>query len=56
MKKLIGYIVGFCLLAILVNYAVRLLTDIWLELVVGSIMALGFYIAIIFIKRHQDWR
>lgn len=56
MKKLTGYIVGFCLLAILVNYAVRLLANIWLELVVGSIVALGIYIVIIFIKHYQDWR
>ncbi|HHW4949034.1 TPA: hypothetical protein ACU0L0_000590 [Streptococcus suis] len=56
MKKLIGYIVGFCLLAILVSYSVQLLVDIWLELVIGSILALGFYIAIIFIKHRQDWR
>ena len=56
MKKLIGYIVGFYLLAILVNYAVRLLTDIWLELVIILLVALGVYIAIIVIKHHQDWR
>ena len=56
MKKLISYIVGFCLLAILVNYSVRLLVDIWLELVVGSIMSLGFYVAIKLIKHRQDWR
>lgn len=56
MKKLISYIVSFCLLAILVNYSVRLLVDIWLELVVGSIMSLGFYVAIKLIKHHQDWR
>lgn len=56
MKKLIGYIVGFCLLAILVNYAVRLLANIWLELVIVMLVAWGFYIAIIVIKHHQDWR
>ncbi|HEL1811228.1 TPA: hypothetical protein TXY98_000944 [Streptococcus suis] len=56
MKKLMSYVVGFCLLAILVNYSVRLLVDIWLELVVGSIMFLGFYVAIKLIKHHQDWR
>lgn len=56
MKKLIGYIVGFCLLAILVNYAVRLLANIWLELLTVMIVALGVYIAIIVIKHHQDWR
>ncbi|MGU7929910.1 hypothetical protein ACS6ZM_03995 [Streptococcus suis] len=56
MKKLISYIVGFCLLAILVNYSVQLLVDIWLELVVGLVIALGFYIAITFIKHRQDWR
>lgn len=56
MKKLISYIVSFCLLAILVNYSVRLLVDIWLELVVGSIMSLVFYVAIKLIKHHQDWR
>ncbi|CYU49867.1 TPA: hypothetical protein TXT45_000342 [Streptococcus suis] len=56
MKKIIGYIVGFCLLAILVNYAVQLLAEIWLELVVGSGIVLVFYIATILIKHHQDWR
>ncbi|WP_449456302.1 hypothetical protein [Streptococcus suis] len=56
MKKLIGYIVGFCLFAILVNYSVHLLIDIWLELVIGSIIALGAYITITIIKQRQDWR
>lgn len=56
MKKLISYIVGFCLLAMLVNYSVQLLVDIWLELVIGLVIALGFYIAITFIKHRQDWR
>ena len=56
MKKLINYIVGFCLLAILVNYSVRLLVDIWLELVIGFLVALGFYITFTFIKHRQDWR
>ena len=56
MKKLISYIVGFCLLAILVNYSIQLLVNIWLELVIGLVIALGFYIAITFIKHRQDWR
>lgn len=56
MRKLTSYIIGSCLLAILVNYAVKLLADICLELMVGSLLALGFYITIIFIKHHQDWR
>lgn len=56
MKKLTHYIFGFCLLAILVNYSVRFLVDIWLELVIALAIALGFYITITFIKHRQDWR
>ncbi|EQB23723.1 hypothetical protein M837_00842 [Streptococcus equi subsp. zooepidemicus SzS31A1] len=56
MKKLTSYIIGFCLLAILINYAVHLIEDIWLELAIGSIVVLDFYVAIKLIKHHQDWR
>ncbi|HEM2910813.1 hypothetical protein [Streptococcus suis] len=55
MKKLIAYILMFVACAWLVNYAVKLILEVWQVLALGIAAALVGWFAFRIIK-HKDWR
>lgn len=55
MKKLIAYILVFVACAWLINYAVKLILEVWQVIVFGIVAALVGWIAFQTIK-HKDWR
>ena len=56
MKKLIKYILIFCLLAWLINQAVYLLLEVWcyLALILGGVI--GGWLVVRIIRYKKDWR
>lgn len=56
MKTLITYVLVLCFLAVLIHWAVGLILDIWIPLLIGVGIVLGVYILAQVIRHKQDWR
>lgn len=56
MKTLITYVLVFCVVAVLIHWAVGLIMDVWIPLLIGVGIVLGIYCLVQFIRHKQNWR